>query len=34
MKITVVKQKNPTRKPLNICPWQIDDASDGGPDKR
>jgi len=25
MKITVVKQANPIRKPKNFCPWAVDD---------
>ena len=25
MKITVVKQPNPIRKPSNYCPWIVDD---------
>ena len=25
MKIIVVKQANPIRKPKNLCPWVVDD---------
>ena len=25
MKITVVKQASPIRKPKNYCPWMVDD---------
>jgi len=25
MKITVIKQANPIRKPQNYCPWMVDD---------
>ena len=33
MKITVIKQKNTSRKPQNFCPWMIDDQAGPEPKK-